>query len=84
MLISIEEVMISLLTVLSPILEKRMMKMMMTAVEITPPVVVVYSLSPLYLNSLLVGKRSTVLKALLSVEKKEGIRFLWFKLLLIS
>ena len=39
----------------------------------TPPVVVVYSLSPLYLSSLLVGKRSTALKALLTTAKKEGI-----------
>ena len=50
-----------------------MMKMAKTATEMTPPVVEVYSVSPLYLMNLLEGKRSTDLKALLAQEKNEGI-----------
>ena len=65
--------MIYFLKVFSPILEKRMMKMAKTATEMTPPVVEVYSVYPLYLINLLEGKRSTDLKALLAHEKNEGI-----------
>lgn len=43
----LEEVMISLLIVLRPMLAKRMAKTMKTTVEITPPVTVVYYASPL-------------------------------------
>ena len=73
LLVSISAVIISLLTVLIPILAKRMAKMAMTTTEIIPPVVEVYSVSPLYLINLLEGKRSTVRKALLAHEKNDGI-----------
>ena len=43
----LEEVMISLLIVLRPMLAKRMAKTMKTTVETTPPVTVVYYASPL-------------------------------------
>jgi hypothetical protein len=71
--------MISFLTVLTPMLAKRTMKMTMTAVEINPPVVVVYSVSPLYRKSLLVGKRSTERKNLLPKVKKEGIGYKFYR-----
>ena len=67
--------MIYFLTVLMPILENRITKTTITATETMPPVVEVYSVYPLYLTSLLEGKRSTALKALLNTEKKEGMRF---------
>jgi len=41
-----------------------MIRMMMMAAEHIPPVVVVYSVSPLYLRNLLVGNRSIDLKNL--------------------
>ena len=66
-------VMISFLIVLMPMLEKRIRKMMMTAAEMIPPVVVVYSVSPLYLRILLVGKRSTERRNLLPIVTKDGI-----------
>jgi len=50
--------MISLLAVLIPILAKRMTKIMMIAIEMNPPVAVVYYASPLYLRNLLLGNRS--------------------------
>ena len=56
--------MISFLSVFKPMLEKRMMKITMTAMEMIPPVEVVYSLSLLYLRNLLLGKKSTALKNL--------------------
>ncbi len=49
------------------------MKMIMINVETMPPVVVVYSLSPLYRSSLLLGKRSTALKVPVAQEKRDGI-----------
>ena len=45
-------------------LAKRMMKMMSTATETIPPVVELYYGYPLYLRSLLLGKRSNILKNL--------------------
>ena len=62
MLVDVEEVIISFLTVLSPILKKRMQKMITTLMEVTPPVIDLYSASLLYLRSLLVWKKSKVLK----------------------
>ena len=69
--------MIYFLTVLMPMLENRITNTTITATEIMPPVVEVYSVYPLYLTNLLEGKRSTNLKALLMVEEKEGMHFLF-------
>jgi hypothetical protein len=64
-----EELIIYLLAVFTPMLANRIMKMIMINVETMPPVVVVYSLSPLYRSSLLLGKRSTALKVPVAQEK---------------
>ena len=50
-----------------------MTKTTITRTEMIPPVVEVYSVSPLYRTSLFEGKRSTVLKALETLEKKPGM-----------
>lgn len=68
--------MISILTVLSPMLAKRMMKMVMTTTEVNPPVEVVYSLSPEYLTKLEVGKRSTLLRPFPRTDLKEAIEIM--------
>lgn len=68
-----EELIISLLTVLTPILAKSTMKIASTIADMIPPEVVVYSLSPLYRSSLLLGKRSKALNALVAQKKKEGM-----------
>lgn len=54
-------------------LAKRTMKMTMTATEMIPPLVEVYSAYPLYLSNLLLGKRSKDLKKLLQQLKQEGM-----------
>ena len=46
-----------------------MIKIVMTASEINPPVVELYYVYPLYLTNLAVGNRSINLKALLAVER---------------
>ena len=65
--------MISFLTVLRPMLAKRMMKIVMTIIDTSPPVVELYSVSPLYRTSLAVGNRSSILIPFEAVEKNEGI-----------
>ena len=42
-----------------PILANKLMKIMIITTDTNPPVVELYSLSPLYLNSFEVGNRST-------------------------
>ena len=57
--------------------------MVMTITEMKPPVVELYSVYPLYLTSLAVGKRSSALKAFETVEKKVGI-FYGFKIFKVT
>ena len=54
--------MISFLAVFIPMLAKRMMKITITAMDITPPVAVVYLTSPLYLKKFLFWNRSILLR----------------------
>ena len=61
-LVDSEDVMISRLMVLMPMLANRMISTMMIAREKKPPVAVVYSGSPLYLRSWLLGSRSANLR----------------------
>ena len=68
--------MISLWTVLNPILAKRMINTTSTATDMKPPVVESYYGSPLYLRSLLLGNRSNIRRILLVRVKHETIFFL--------
>ena len=68
-----DENIIYLLAVLTPMLAKRMMKTTRMRIESTPPVMVVYSGSPLYLRKVLLGKRSKNLRNLLKPERQEVI-----------
>ena len=63
--VSREDEMISMRTVLRPMLKKSVIKMMMTATEMNPPVAVLYYAYPLYLTREGWRKRSGFLRILL-------------------